>query len=128
MSARALGDALLVEGANHLRSLKFALAAWSRQHKTNGMRPPPWYPELLNAVDTALAATSDIGPTDVHPTPELATSDVEVIDTATAATILGCTDRHVRRIATSLGGKRNRGGWYFERDAVETYRDMKRAA
>lgn len=127
MSARALGDALLVEGANHLRSLKFALTAWSRQHRTNGMRPPPWLDELRTAVDTALEA-SNPGPTDVRNTPQPAPSELNMIDTATAATILGCTDRHVRRIATSLGGHRTRNGWYFDRDAVETYRDMKGAA
>ena len=38
------------------------------------------------------------------------------------ATMLNITERHVRRIATRLGGRRVNGTWVFDRDIVENYR------
>lgn len=124
MTARALGDAILVEGGHHLRAIKFALSAWSRQHRLNGMGTPASYEELRLAVDRALAV-ADPGPADVRNELPEQDSWTDVIDSGSAAQILGCSERHTRRIATSLGGKRTRSGWIFDRTNVIEYRDMK---
>lgn len=51
----------------------------------------------------------------------------EQIDTATAAALLGCTDRNVRALAAKkhLPGVKNGGQWRFNRDDVETFRDYR---
>lgn len=45
----------------------------------------------------------------------------DLIDTGTAAQILGCSTRYVRRIANSLDAQRICGRWLFRRDAVTEY-------
>jgi excisionase family DNA binding protein len=49
----------------------------------------------------------------------------EQIDTATAATILGCSERNIRYLAGAgrLPGHRHGGRWMFHRDDVLVYRD-----
>ena len=49
----------------------------------------------------------------------------EQIDTATAATILGCSERNIRYLAGAgrLPGHRHGGRWIFHRDDVLVYRD-----
>lgn len=51
------------------------------------------------------------------------------IGTKDAAKILGCSDRHIRAIATDLDGVRvGRRSWCFSRRAVEEYARARRAA
>lgn len=45
----------------------------------------------------------------------------ELISTTEAAQILGCSTRYVRRIATSLDGRRIGRTWTFPRQEVEDY-------
>jgi hypothetical protein len=47
--------------------------------------------------------------------PEL---DEELCDTAEAARIIGCTDRHVRRLGADLGGRKCGSVWLFPRTSV----------
>ncbi|WP_396836810.1 helix-turn-helix domain-containing protein [Mycobacterium sp. ITM-2016-00318] len=44
-----------------------------------------------------------------------------VVSAREAAHILGCTTRHVRRLAADLEGEEVGGRWLFSRSAVEAY-------
>ncbi|SIS22236.1 hypothetical protein [Williamsia sterculiae] len=119
MTARALGGAVLVEGVEALRALKFGVSAAARERRRNGMNPGPALAALLQVCDEAL---SHNGHRDTPTTPIEELSPVEVIDSATAATLTGYTRRHVCRIGVSLGGQRLANGtWHFRRGAVEDY-------
>ena len=122
MSARALGYAVLVEGEGELRALKFALAAAVRECRRNGKALSPFLGTLIEVV---YAAMSEPGPADGHSDIPDAESEVELIDTATAAEILGVTPRHLRRLAPSLDGTRTRNGWVFHRGSVSDYRELR---
>ncbi|WP_449560316.1 helix-turn-helix domain-containing protein [Mycolicibacterium mageritense] len=47
------------------------------------------------------------------------------IDTEEAASILGCSTRHVRRLAADLDGQRVAGRWIFHRHNVIEYAEGK---
>ncbi|WP_433626073.1 hypothetical protein [Nocardia sp. CA-120079] len=47
------------------------------------------------------------------------------IDTRQAAAILGCTERHVRRLAADLDGDQVGRTWVFRRDIVQAYADAR---
>lgn len=47
--------------------------------------------------------------------------DDDLIDTDTAAAILGCSRRHARRLAADLEGTRVGREWIFRRQAVTEY-------
>ncbi|SIR98611.1 hypothetical protein [Williamsia sterculiae] len=119
MSARALGGAVLVEGTDALRAMKFGISAAARERRRNGMNPGPALAALLQVCDEAL---SHNGHQD-RPDPLVEEpSPVEVIDSATAAELTGYTRRHICRIGDSLGGQRLANGtWHFRRGAVEDY-------
>jgi hypothetical protein len=51
----------------------------------------------------------------------------DLIDTETAAEILGCTRRHARRLVADLDGQSIAGRWVFSRSAVEEYAEAKGA-
>jgi len=48
-----------------------------------------------------------------------------LIGSVEAATLLGCTARHVRRIAADLEGQRVEGVWVFRRQPVVDYANAK---
>ena len=48
-----------------------------------------------------------------------------LIGAVEAATLLGCSARHVRRIASDLEGQRVEGQWVFRRQDVAAYADAK---
>jgi len=50
-----------------------------------------------------------------------------LIGSVEAATLLGCSARHVRRIASDLEGQRVEGQWVFRRQDVAAYADAKGA-
>jgi len=50
-----------------------------------------------------------------------------LIGAVEAATLLGCSARHVRRIASDLEGQRVEGQWVFRRQDVAAYADAKGA-
>lgn len=49
----------------------------------------------------------------------------DMIDTAAAATILGCTRRHIRRLAADLDGQQIGREWIFRRATVTEYAEAK---
>ncbi|MCV7230423.1 helix-turn-helix domain-containing protein [Mycolicibacterium komossense] len=51
----------------------------------------------------------------------------DLIDTEIAATILGCSSRHVRRLAADLEGESLTGRWLFSRRTVEEYAEARSA-
>lgn len=50
----------------------------------------------------------------------------DLIDAETAATIIGCTPRHARRLAADLDGKQIGREWIFSRRTVTEYADAKK--
>lgn len=50
----------------------------------------------------------------------------ELINTSAAAETLGCTERHIRRIAADLDGTRIAGRWCFHRTTVTEYSTARR--
>jgi hypothetical protein len=77
----------------------------------------------LEALDRLLATTSVCGSESVTPPQELRTDDL--IDSKTAARILGCSREWIGRIAFDLDGRKVSGRWVFERQAVVEYADLK---
>jgi hypothetical protein len=50
-----------------------------------------------------------------------AQEESELIGTAEAAAILGCSGAYIRRIAADLDGRRIANAWLFDRKAVQEY-------
>lgn len=119
MTIRALGGALLVEGAEDLLLVKLSMHARVRARRQNGLATLDMG-DALAAVEAALAL-SDKGSPDVPPEP-ISEDSVQWIGSSHAAAILGCTQRNVRRIARSLDGRRAGRAWVFPEDSVQRYR------
>jgi hypothetical protein len=74
-----------------------------------------------------LAHLSNIGP-ERHVTEpgSVAAPPPRWIDAHEAALIVGCSSRHIRRLAADLDGRRLRGVWIFDHQTVAEYAAAKR--
>ncbi|MGW6034707.1 hypothetical protein ACWFOS_13670 [Gordonia terrae] len=120
MTARALGTAVLIEGETALRMAKYAAVAALEKLARAGMPPGP---ELVEIYEAAKQAQSQPGHSDG---PEIALAEdcspTDLIDSATAAHILGVTRRQVVRLGATLDGTQLPNGyWTFHRGTVEDY-------
>lgn len=123
MTARALGGVVQIEGDVHLRALVVALSAAKNAYRLDGRSSGPQFDDIVAAASQAMSAN---GLTDVRTTPVPAVSLTDPIGVDEAANILGCSTRHIRRIATTLDGRKVSRHWSFERHTVLDYRDRER--
>lgn len=104
---------VLLTGAG-VDAARYAAAVAIRARHRNGMSASRDLERLYNA--TTMSAT---GQTDLEPS--LDADDDGVTEWATteeAATLLGCSARHARRLAPRLGGRRAGRGWLIDRQAL----------
>ena len=109
---------LAVDDARHLAEAVYRLHALAPRH---GGRVNP---SLLTLAAQISSAT---GTPEPH---ELATNEPiehELIDATTAAELLGCSPRNVRKLADTgkLPGNKIGNRWQFIRDDVEVFRDWR---
>ncbi|MCF3940919.1 hypothetical protein [Gordonia tangerina] len=130
MSARALGTVVQVEDEASLRYLKFAALAALTEFKRRDKQPPPVLTELYHAAAEAYSSVAESGHEDgPEPLVVQPLSPEELIGSAEAATILGVTQRQIRRLSSTLDGEQlANGAWVFRRDTVEDYRQERRDA
>lgn len=79
------------------------------------------------ALSIASDILSAIGTTEPPRTPTPQAIEYERIDSTTAAELLGCSPRNVRKLAEQqrLPGDKQHGIWTFNRDDVICYRDYR---
>lgn len=82
--------------------------------------PPTWLTDHLARLEWLGCASA----TDAA----VAQSDWNMIGTAEAARVLGCSQAYVRRIAATLDGHRIADCWIFDRRKVEDYAVHRRTA
>lgn len=102
-----------------LPAIRYCVAETVRRRLLTGAPVPEW----MRRLDHHLRAMSAHGPKPVAVQPQ---SETEVIDTATAAQILGCSRRHVTRLAADLDGQQIAGRWIFHHHNVTEYAQAKR--
>jgi hypothetical protein len=127
---RLRGGQVLLIGAQSLLDVQRALEATLRQGVRDGYPQPPRVLGLVRVIKEALAehsehraqeaGTSDPGNAEVPPKPNLPTSvtSTEPVSTREAAVMLGISERQMRNLATSLGGRRVGGSWSFDREVL----------
>ena len=107
---------MTVLDSDQARAARYCVAETIRRRLLTGQPVPPW----MRVLHTTLAVSVD------GPKPEAAQEESKTaIDTAEAAAILGCTTRHIRRLAADLDGQRIAGRWIFYRHNVTDYHEGK---
>jgi hypothetical protein len=104
---------------DHARAARYCVSETVRRRLLAGIPVPAW----LRTLDHHLARSVD-GPETEVVQQQSKLSD-QPIDTAEAAAIIGCTDRHIRRIAADLDGQRIAGRWIFHRPNVTDYAEAR---
>lgn len=80
---------------------------------------PKWIQQVYERLDTEIRRTmSAHGHQTVGAGAE---SNVKLIGSSTAAVIIGCSERHITRIATDIGGEKINGTWVFDERTVTEY-------
>lgn len=92
-----------------------AIRAAQRYRALCGMPPSAAWARLAVVLDVA-----DLGHPDSAPGP---VRHDEGMDAATAAGLLGCSERTARRLAPSLGGRKQGGVWVLDSLAVREHID-----
>ncbi|WP_353109626.1 hypothetical protein [Gordonia sp. (in: high G+C Gram-positive bacteria)] len=100
------------------RLIVYVTAEFVRRRQLTGQPIPEQVRRLL--AEASAYGTSE-RPREQHSEPDL-------IDTETAAAILHCTSRNIRRIATDLDGEQVAGRWIFHRATVTEYAHLKQGA
>ncbi|WP_155957039.1 hypothetical protein [Rhodococcus sp. UNC23MFCrub1.1] len=121
------GSAVLLQGSA-LRAVQFYYHIGVRKREAEMRRAAtPYVRHILDEITAATRMEQDERQDDVAESPCPAEY---AVDSAGAAEILGCTRRHVQRIARSLDGQRSRTGtsWVFDRRIVAAYRSGEDAA
>lgn len=108
--ALRLGDALLAEGAS-LDAIRYSLGLAIRERRRNAQ---PTSPLLAHLYELASAP----GQADMPGEP---IGEPEYMPTGEVGRLLGCSDRHARRLAPLLGGRLVGGRLLFDRRAVEEH-------
>ena len=106
-----------------LGGILHAVSNYVREHRADNRRPVP--PHVL-AAHRWLTIMSQVGHESSSDETTLDADDL--IGTAQAASLLGCTERHVRRLRADLDGVRPSGGsaWVFSRHQVVRYAQARR--
>ncbi len=104
---RLPADAVLLTG-NALDAARYAVHIAQDHRRRNGLPP-------LAALAALAAAMSPGGHAD---TPAPLVGEADYMTTDEAAALLGCSERHVRRMAPALGGRLVGGRWLVDRQAV----------
>ncbi|MEV0105555.1 hypothetical protein AB0H42_04315 [Nocardia sp. NPDC050799] len=100
-----------------LRACCYAVAEQIRTRRRTGAPIPEWLRRTHARLSAELvSAVSDDGPA-APPTAR----DSKVIGVSEAARILGCSTRHVRRLAADLDGQHAGREWVFTLRAVTEY-------
>lgn len=109
------GEAVILTGAAARCALQAALIA-IRARRTNGLPDSENYRELATALAEVGSAT---GHPDIRERAGVQHISVEpTVPVVEAAARLGLTDRHVRRLALRLGGKKIGGRWLVDEQAL----------
>ncbi|MGW3542046.1 helix-turn-helix domain-containing protein [Nocardia niigatensis] len=100
-----------------VRQCRYAVAEVIRSRRRIGVPIPAWLRGLHERLDLELQAVmSGDGPES-----EAAQSDSDLVSAPEASALLGCSARHVRRLAADLGGRRIGREWVFTRAEVVEY-------
>lgn len=81
-----------------------------RHHRARRLPVPPAVAALAARAETELRSATG---------PDTPTTRAEWISTPEAARRLGCSDRHIRRRARALGGRKIAGRWLIPTTAVD---------
>jgi hypothetical protein len=119
------GGQVLLRGPALLAVSRLAAAGVKRWYGVDGSTISPGMRQILEqlAAEASEHVRGDVR-SDVPGVPSVASSEVmepQPLSSAEAADLLGCSERHVRRIATSLGGRRDGASWTFDAAAVMAY-------
>ena len=103
-----------------LELLCYATRDLLTRRKLGGRPIPPGMDALERRLQAAMSVgghESDSGAAELNQN--------ALIGAVEAATLLGCSARHVRRIASDLEGQRVEGQWVFRRQDVAAYANAK---
>lgn len=95
-----------------LRAVRFVLAEFVRRRRLTGQPIPTVVARLhqhLTSVDGHEHAAAQ---------PDSTPEPTELLDTGQVAELLGCTTRHVRRLAPALDAQQISGRWVYPKPAV----------
>ncbi|UAK38560.1 helix-turn-helix domain-containing protein [Gordonia bronchialis] len=106
-----------------LRAVRFVLAEFVRRRRLTGQP----IPTVVARLHQHLAMSAN-GPEPVAAQSDSTPAQPELLDTGQVAELLGCTTRHVRRIAPALDAQRISGRWVYPRPAVTQHLQGKRTA
>lgn len=98
------------------RAALYCVSETLRRRRLTGQPIPVWMANLASVL-------SSRGP---EPVVNQQDSEPERIGSAQAAQLIGCTRRHISRIATSLDGQLVVGRWTFDRATVIEYAQARR--
>lgn len=99
----------------------YAVAGFVRQRQLQGRTVPPEVVRLFERLDTAVRVSRKRNETG-YPAEDSTTSmQDELIGSAQAARMLGCTQRMVQLLAGQLGGQKISGRWCFRESSVVEY-------
>jgi hypothetical protein len=119
------GDAVLLTGPAVKAARLLVERGAAQTMSQDGISMPPVVRLLLTEL-IAAAAMSAAGP-DGRPQAEVpsqsTTTPLDALTTKEVAAVLNVSDRHVRRLITTLDGRRRSRDWVFSRAVVEAYRD-----
>lgn len=102
---------------DELKACRYAVSEMLRTRRRVGAPVPEWLRRIDARLDAELVeCTSHTG----HE-PDTADRHSELIGVTDAARLLGCTARHVRRLAADLDGQRAGRAWVFDRRTVTEY-------
>ena len=105
-----------------LKLLCYATRDLLTRRKLGGRPIPPG----MDALERRLRATMSVGGHESDSSAAELNRNA-LIGAVEAATLLGCSARHVRRIASDLEGQRVEGQWVFRRQDVAAYANAKGA-
>ena len=126
-AVQRLGAAVLLQGPALAEVAYLASLGLRHRAAVDGAPPSVRQRQLLRILADAAEASLALPPTpgghaDLAAGPDLEESMfVGMVGTAEAASVLGVSPRHVRRLARSLDGRRVKGAWTFDRHAVVAY-------
>lgn len=114
-----VGGVVVLHG-DYLRHALLAVRHIIGRRRREHLPVPPEWAELECALSQAMSACPRPDPTST------ASDDTTYMDTRQAAAQLGCTERHARRLAGRLDGRREGGRWLIPESAVTEHLEGQR--
>ncbi|MEU4432507.1 hypothetical protein AB0F65_17630 [Nocardia rhamnosiphila] len=102
---------------DELKACRYAVSEMLRARRRVGAPVPEWLRRIDTRLDAELVECASRTGHDTDTTDR----NSEVIGVTEAARLLGCTARHVRRLAADLDGQRAGRAWVFDRRTVAEY-------